>query len=130
MSEVTKQWLFDAMKSRISVTSIGEYSGEMQIICKFGLVSWMGDYWDIWVTGVHHGKELSQKKANNLSAAILDRVKCDFQELNRESVAHVPDDEGAYLCAVLMGARRKRKVSVSQLAALRKNQFKSTKTEA
>jgi len=120
---MNKQELFDAMKGRISMTAIQEYSGEYQIIGKFGMVSWMDDYWDIWITGVHHGKELSQRKVNSLARRINDRVKVGFQELTGESCGNVPDSEGAFICAVLLGARRKRKASVETLARLRKTQF-------
>jgi len=126
---MTKQELYDAMGGRISIKSIGEYSDEFVIIGKWGMVSWMDDYWDIWITGVHHGKELSQRKVNSLARRIEERVKTDFQELTGESTAMVADNEGAFISAVLLGARRKRKTSVETLARLRKHQFKSEKAE-
>lgn len=121
---MTKQELFDAMKGRISITAIQEYSDEYVIYGKFGMVSWLDGVWDIWITGVHHGKELSQRKVNSLARRINERVKVDFQELTGESCGNVPDAEGAYISAVLLGARRKRKSSINSLANLRKTQFK------
>jgi len=120
----TKQELFDAMKGRISMTAIQEYSGEFQIIGKFGMVSWMGEYWDVYITGVHQKKELSQRKVNNLVSAISDSVGIDFMNASQESWGMVKDDEGAFLSAVLLGARRKRKDSTETLARLRKTGFK------
>ena len=59
---MNRKQLYEAMGGRISKTSIGEYSNDIVILGKFGIVSWMDDYWDIWITGVHHEKELSSKK--------------------------------------------------------------------
>ena len=120
----TRQELYDAMGGRLSMIAIGEYSNEMQILCKFGLVSWMGDYWDIWITGVHNDAELTQRKVNSLSRRISQRVGIGFQELTGEAIGKVRDNEGAFICALLLGARRKRKSTPEQLANLRKNQFK------
>jgi hypothetical protein len=121
---MTKQELFNLMKGRISMSSIREYSGEYVLFGKFGIVSFMGDYWDIWVTGVHRGKDLSQRKVNSLSRRISASATCEFQELTGESEARVPDSEGAYIAAVLLGVRRKRKASVKQLEALRNARLK------
>ena len=52
------------------MSSIREYSGEFQILGKYGMVSWMDDYWDVWVTGVHLDKELSTRKVKHLAEAI------------------------------------------------------------
>ncbi len=59
---MTKKELYKAMDGRISMSSIGEYSDEIVILGKFGIVSWMDGYWDIWITGVHRTKELSSNK--------------------------------------------------------------------
>jgi len=117
---MTKQEIFDLMKGRISMSSIQEYSDVYVIFGRHGIVSFMGKYWDIWVTGVHHGKELSQRKVNSLSRRITASVRCHFHELTGESEARVQDSEGAYLAAVLLGAKRKRKASVKQLEVLRR----------
>ena len=116
----SKQEYFDAMKGRISKTSIREYSDEFVIQGKFGMVAWVG-YWDVWITGVHVGKELTQRKVNSLSRRIKEAAGTVFQELTGEAVGMAPDAEAAYLSAVLLGARKKRRVSDATLANLRKN---------
>lgn len=102
------------------MSAIKEYSGEYVIQGKDGMVSWMGDYWDIWLTGIHKGKEFSQRKVNFTLKRIEGLVKSVDQELNGEITAKVQDNEGAFLVAVLLGARRKRKASPNSLKALRK----------
>ncbi len=67
---MTKKEIYMAMGGRISMSSIREYSDEYQILGKYGMVSWMGDYWDVWITGLHHGIELSSKKVKHLAEAI------------------------------------------------------------
>ncbi len=116
---MNKKQLYDAMGGRISMSSIGKYSDEIVILGKFGMISWMDDYWDIWVTGVHLDKELSSKKVFYLCSAIKPLVKTLDTELNCEAVAMVQDNEAAFLCAVLLGARRKRNSSPKQLANLK-----------
>ncbi len=116
---MNKQELFDAMKGRISKTSIKEYSGEFVIMGKYGMVSWMGDYWDVWLTGAHHGKELGTQLVTYRARALEPLVKSIDTAFNNEATAIVEDNEGAFLCALLLGARRKRKDSPKSLAALR-----------
>jgi len=67
---MTKKEIYAAMGGRISMSSITEYSDEYQILGRFGMVSWMDGYWDIWITGIHHGKELSSKKVKHLCEAL------------------------------------------------------------
>jgi len=43
------------------MVSIGEFADEYQILGKYGMVSWMDDYWDVWITGIHHEIELSSR---------------------------------------------------------------------
>ncbi len=105
------------------MSSIGIYSGEYQILGKCGMVSWMGDYWDVWITGIHHGKELSQRKVKSLCRQIGDRVKCDFQELTGEANTIVDTHEQAYLVACILGARKKRQLSLESLEKLRASGF-------
>ncbi len=120
---MNKQELFNAMGGRISMTSIGEYSGTFQIIGKFGMIEWMDDYWDIWITGFHKGKELGTGKVNNLCRAIFDSVGMRCEKLAGEAYGKAKDNEAAFICAVLLGARRKRKDSIETLARLRKSNF-------
>ncbi len=54
---MTKKEIYEAMGGRISMSSIGEYSDEYQILGKYGMVSWMDGYWDVWINGL--GKDLS-----------------------------------------------------------------------
>ena len=102
------------------MSSIGVYSSEIVILGKFGIISWMDEYWDIWITDVHHGKELSSKKVFYLCSAIKPLVKTLDTELNCEAIGNVQGNEAAYLCAVLLGARKKRNSSPKQLANLKK----------
>ena len=83
---MTKKDLYKAMVGRISMSSIGEYSDEIVILGKFGIVSWMDDYWDIWITGVHRDKELSSNKVKHLCSAIKTLVKTLDTDLNCEAV--------------------------------------------
>ena len=105
---MNKKQLYEAMSGRISMSSIGEFSDELVILGKYGIVSWMDDYWDIWITGVHHGKELSSKKVFYLCEAIKPLVKTLDTGLNCEAVGVALGNEEAYQIAVLLGARRKR----------------------
>ncbi|MCZ6897650.1 MAG: hypothetical protein O7D95_02925 [Betaproteobacteria bacterium] len=120
---MNKQELFNTMNGRISMTSIKEYCGTYQIIGKFGMVEWMDDYWDVWVTAHHKGKELGTGKVNNLCQSIFDSVGIEMEKLSHEAIGKVQDNEGAFLCAVLLGSRRKRKDSIKTLERLRKTNF-------
>jgi len=105
---MTKKELYEAMGGRISMSSIGEYSDEYQILGKFGMVSWMGDYWDVWITGVHLDKELSSRRVNHLCERIEPLAKSIDTELTCEATAVAKGNEEAYQIAVLLGARKKR----------------------
>ncbi len=105
---MTKKEIYAAMGGRISMVSIGEYSDEYQILGKYGMVSWMGDYWDVWITGLHHGIELSSRKVKHLAEAIKPLAKSIDTAFTGEATAVVPGNEEAYLCAVLLGARKRR----------------------
>ena len=85
---ITKKQPYEAMGGRISMSSIGEYSDEIVILGKYGIVSWMGGYWDIWITGVHHGKELSSKKVFYLCSAIKPLVKTLDTGLTCEAIGY------------------------------------------
>ena len=113
---MTKKQLYEAMGGRISMASIGEYSDEIQILGKYGMVSWMDDYWDVWITGIHRGIELSSRKVKHLAEAIGPLAKSIDTVFTGEAVAIVPGNEEAYLCTVLLGARRKRKDTPETLA--------------
>ena len=101
------------------MSSIGVYSGEYQILGKFGLVSWMDDYLDVWITGIHKSKKLSQRKVNSLCRQLGDCVKCDFQQLTGEATTIVGTHEQAYLVACILGARKKRQLSPESMEKLR-----------
>jgi hypothetical protein len=105
---MTKKELYEAMGGRISMSSIRKYSDEFQILGKYGMVSWMGDYWDIWITGVHLDKELSSRRVKQLCEGLNPLAKSIDTELTREATGVVQGNEEAYLCAVLLGARKKR----------------------
>ena len=105
---MTKKELYEAMDGRVSMSSIREYSGEFQILGKFGMVSWMDDYWDVWITGVHLDKELSSRKVKHLAEAIEPLAKSIDTKLTCEATGVVLGNEEAYLCAVLLGARKRR----------------------
>jgi hypothetical protein len=105
---LTKKELYTAMGGRISMSSIGKFEGEIQILGKYGMVSWMGDYWDVWITGVHLDKELSSRKVKHLAEAIKPLAKSIDTAFTGEATAVVPGNEEAYLCAILLGARKRR----------------------
>jgi len=90
------------------MSSIGEYSDEFQILGKYGMVSWMGDCWDVWITGVHLDKELSSRKVKHLCERIKPLAKSIDTAFTGEATAVVPGNEEAYQCAVLLGARKRR----------------------
>ena len=124
---MTKKEIYTAMGGRISMSSIREYSDEHQILGKFGMVSWMGDYWDVWITGVHLDKELSSRKVKHLCERIKPLAKSIDTKLYCEAIAVVTGNEEAYQCAVLLGARKRRidtpetlKKNRARLAKLRK----------
>ena len=118
---MTKKELYEAMGGRISMSAIGEYSDEYQILGKFGMVSWMGDYWDVWITGVHLDKELSSKKVKHLCERIKPLAKSIDTGLTGEATEVAKGDEEAYQIAVLLGARKKRIDSPETLAKTRVN---------
>ena len=89
------------------MVSIGKYSDEYQILGKFGMVSWMG-YWDVWITGIHLDKELSSRRVKHLCERIKPLAKSIDTGLTCEATAVAKGNEEAYLCAVLLGARKKR----------------------
>ena len=98
------------------MSSIREYSDEYQILGKYGMVSWMDDYWDVWITGIHHGIELSSRKVKHLAEALGPLAKSVDTKLYCEAIAVVPGNEEAYQCAVLLGARKRRKDTPETLA--------------
>ena len=116
---MNKNQLYEAMDGRISMSSIGEYSGEITILGKYGTVSWMDDYWDIWITGIHHRKELSSKKVFYLCSAIKPLVKTLDTGLNCEAIGMCTCNDAACQIAILLGARKKRNASLKQLANLK-----------
>ncbi len=124
---MTKKELYEAMGGRISMSSIREYSDEFQILGKFGMVSWMGDYWDVWITGVHLDKELSSRKVKHLAEAIKPLAKSIDTKLDCEAIAVAKGDEEAYLCAVLLEARKRRVDTPETLAKTRVNLAKLRK---
>jgi len=105
---MTKKELYEAMGGRISMVSIGEFEDEIQILGKYGMVSWMDGYWDVWITNIHSGAELSSKKVKHLAEAMGHLVKSIDTAFTGEAVAVVPGNEEAYQIAVLLGARKKR----------------------
>ena len=113
---MTKKELYEAMDGRISMVSIGKFEGEIQILGKYGMVSWMDDYWDVWITGIHRGIELSSRKVKHLAEAIGPLAKSIDTVFTGEATAVVPGNEEAYLCAVLLGARKRRNDTLETLA--------------
>jgi len=113
---MNKKEIYTAMGGRISMVSIGKFEGEIQILGKYGMVSWMGDYWDVWITGIHSGVELSSRKVKHLAEAIEPLAKSVDTKLYCEAIAVVTGNEEAYQCAVLLGARKRRKDTPETLA--------------
>jgi len=118
---MNKKEIYEAMGGRISMSSIREYSDEFQIIGKFGMVSWMGDYWDIWITGVHLDKELSSRKVKQLCERLKPMAKSIDTGLTCEATGVAKGNEEAYQIAVLLGARKKRIDTPETLAKTRTN---------
>ena len=69
------------------MVSIGKFEDEIQILGKYGMVSWMGDYWDVWITGVHLDKELSSRKVKHLCERIKPLAKSIDTGLTCEATA-------------------------------------------
>jgi len=90
------------------MVSIGKFEDEFQILGKYGMVSWMDGYWDVWITGIHHGIELSSRKVKHLAKALGPLAKSVDTKLHCEAIAVVKGNEEAYLCAILLGARKRR----------------------
>jgi len=88
------------------MVSIGEYSDEYQILGKYGMVSWMDDYWDVWISGMD--KELSSRRVKHLCERIKPLAKSIDTGLTCEATGVVKGNEEAYQIAVLLGARKKR----------------------
>ncbi len=118
---MTKKEIYTAMGGRISMSSIGEYSDEYQILGKYGMVSWMGDYWDVWITGVHLDKELSSRRVKQLCERIKPLAKSIDTGFTGEATAVAKGNEEAYQIAVLLGARKKRIDSPETIARNRAN---------
>ena len=118
---MTKKEIYEAMGGRISMSSIAEYSDEFQILGKYGMVSWMGDYWDVWITGVHLDKELSSRRVKHLCERIKPLAKSVDTKLYCEATGVAKGNEEAYQIAVLLGARKKRVDSPGTLAKTRAN---------
>ena len=118
---MNKKEIYEAMGGRISMSSIREYSDEFQILGKYGMVSWMGDYWDVWITGVHLDKELSSRRVKHLCERIKPLAKSIDTGLTGEATAVAKGDEEACQIAVLLGARKKRIDSPETLAKTRVN---------
>ena len=112
---MTKKEIYEAMGGRISMVSIGEFEDEYQILGKYGMVSWMG-YWDVWITGVHLNKELSSRRVKHLCERIKPLAKSIDTGLTCEATAVALGNEEAYLCAILLGARKRRKDTPETLA--------------
>ena len=117
---MTKKELYEAMGGRISMSSIGEYSDEFQILGKYGMVSWMG-YWDVWITGIHLGKELSSRRVKHLCERIKPLAKSIDTAFTGEATAVAKGNEEAYQIAVLLGARKRRVDTPETLAKTRSN---------
>jgi len=105
---MNKRELYEAMGGRISMVSIGKFEDEIQILGNYGMVSWMGDYWDVWITGVHLDKELSSRKVKQLCERIKPLAKSIDTGLTCEATAVVEGNKEAYQCADLLGARKRR----------------------
>jgi len=124
---MTKKEIYEAMGGRISMVSIGEFADEIQILGKCGMVSWMGDYWDIWITGVHLDKEVSSRKVKHLAEAIKPLAKSIDTRFTGEATAVALGNDEAYQCAVLLGARKRRVDSPETLAKNRERLAKLRK---
>ena len=103
---MTKKEIYAAMDGRISMSSIGEYSDEYQILGKYGMVSWMDGYWDIWITGLD--KELPSRRVKHLCERIKPLAKSIDTGFTGEATAVALGNEEAYQIAVILGARKKR----------------------
>ncbi len=103
------------------MSSIREYSDEYQILGKYGIVSWMGDYWDVWITGIHLGKELSSRRVKLLCERIGPLAKSIDTAFTGEATAVAKGNEEACQIAVILGARKKRVDSPETIAKTRAN---------
>jgi len=103
------------------MVSIGKFEDESQILGKFGMVSWKDGYWDVWITGIHHGIELSSRKVKHLAEAIGPLAKSIDTAFTGEATAIVLGNEEAYQIAILLGARKRRIDTPETLAKTRTN---------
>ena len=119
-----KQYYLDKVGDRISQLAIKQYSGDYVIMGKFGMIENIGSqaspYWDIWVTGVHLGKTLSTKRVNKVVSSIKSLATGIDTTFNNEATAHCLDENNISALAVLLGARKKMKLTESQLANLKR----------
>ncbi len=67
------------------MVSVGEYSDEYQILGKYGMVSWMDAYWDVWISGLD--KELSSRRVKHLCERIKPLAKSIDTGLTGEATA-------------------------------------------
>ncbi len=92
-----------------------------EILGKWATVTPMEDYWDIWI---HNPKNLSRgltaRKITNMMQTIKTLVKADFHELTGEVWFRVWDHKEVSLIRSVLGIRKKRRVTESQLEILRK----------
>jgi len=72
------------------------------------MVSWMDDYWDVRITGLYHGMELSSRKVKHLAEALKPLAKSIDTGFTGEATAIVLGNEEAYQIAVILGARKRR----------------------
>ena len=119
-----KQELYDVCQGQISMLAMKEYSGANVISGKFGMIEKVGDFYDIWVTGVHLGKELSMKRVRLVGAALKPLCHSFDTAFNNELTCLAKDENDLGALAKIIGARKKRRMSQSQLDNLAKGRRK------
>ncbi len=93
----------------------------LEIRGKWAVVTPMEDYWDVWIMNpLNLSKGLSQRKVRNMRRAIEACVKTDFHELTGEAWFRVYDPVEISKIRHLLGIRKKKRVTESQLETLRK----------
>jgi len=118
---MTKKEIYTAMGGRISMVSIGEFADDYQILGKYGMVSWMDVYWDVWITGIHLDKGLSSRRVKHLCERIKPLAKLIDTKLTCEATGVVLGNEEAYQIAVILGARKRRVDTPETIAKTRAN---------
>jgi hypothetical protein len=120
----TKTDLFEFFDGLLSKSSIKQTDdGEWLARGKFGEISVMDDCIDVWLTSVHTGKELGQRKVNAILTRLPPNLEVDIDDCYVGEASFIlPLDVGKddlMTIAILLGMRKKKVMSPESIAAAR-----------